>query len=118
MKPHYRLSHFAQAAELVANDQMEFCCNALSIAAYGSVARAYQSGGNGGWKPSPERRLFEEVYGVYGNTFYVMWTDLDGYASYPSAEDMREIRLLALCFVHEIARRANAQRRPANARKH
>ena len=117
MKPHYRLSHFAQAAEFVANDQMEFCCNALSIAAYGGVDQAYQSGGNGGWKSSPERRLFEEVYGVYGGTFYVMWTDLDGYASYPHVEDMREIRLLALCFVHEIARLANAQRHRAVARK-
>jgi len=124
MKPLYRLSHFVQAAELVANDQMEFCCNALSIAAYGSIDRAYQSSarggyeGRGGWRSSPERELFEEVYGAWGSSFYGMWTCLPGgFIDYPDAEGLKEIRLLALCLVHEIARRANAQRRPANARK-
>lgn len=100
----YRLSHFRQAANLIQKGQTIFCCNTLS--------KVGDRGGSGyrgdvGWISTPERELFEKVYNTCGDSFGEMYDNYFG-GFIPSA-DLKETRLLALCFVYEIARLENVE---------
>lgn len=106
MKPvKYCLSHFRQAANLIQRGQTIFCCNTLS-----KVADNCGSGYHGdvGWINTPERNLFESFYGIgHGKPFENMYNHYFG--GIILREELLETRLLALCFVHEIARLENAK---------
>jgi hypothetical protein len=98
----YRLSHFRQAANLIRRGQTIFCCNSLSKVGDGGGS-GYRGGE--GWISTPERKLFEETYNTRGYSFSEMYCNYFG--EFISGEDLKETRLLALCFAHEIARLEN-----------
>jgi hypothetical protein len=108
MKTKLRLDHFDRAAEFIeTGSKSSFACNALS-AAGDPKGYGYR---NDGWIKTPERTFFEELFGLYApplsfsGTFTGMCGHFFGY--YPGEEEIRDIRVLALCFAREIARCKN-----------
>lgn len=101
----YNLDVFAKASDMVEAGS-PWCCNLI-----GDAARHF---GNTNWD-CPERDLFEAVYDVH-NPIYGGRCTFQGIHRYHYPEegtltvsDLIEIRLLALAFVREIARRKNRQ---------
>ena len=91
----YNLKLFEKAADLVNGGDMDFCCVAIR-------------GSQRYWEnPSPpERILFEEIYDVSGHISF-NFKSINLIGRYFTDSELKETRLLALCFVHEIARRLN-----------
>jgi hypothetical protein len=95
-----RVTHFVEAAEIIDSLSNGFCCNALSVAADTKWRRGYRGEK---WMITPEREFFTNLFDTGINSFnHLYWLTFGTY-SY-DYEEMKEIRLLALCFAYEAAK--------------